>query len=199
MGDYVYRNMLKSEIVFRELLESPDARFTQLGLSRSLGFSISTVNNAVRPLSSMGAVKILPRGLRVIDREKLLYYMASVRDLDKDVIYSTRANLLPSEVEKQMPAGVVYTAYSAYRFRFDSVPADYGEVYVYSREGGEVERRFPKSPGPPNLFVLRIDRRLEELSEDGLAPNSQVFADLWNMREWYAREYVRELGGKILA
>ena len=96
-----------------------------------------------------------------------------------------------------MPAGVVYTAYSAYRFRFESVPADYSEVYVFSDEPAEVERRFPPRGGPPDLFVLSMDDRLRELSRDGIAPNSQVFADLWNMREWYAREFVRELGGKI--
>lgn len=189
--------MLKLEIVYRELLESPSERLSQLGLSRDIGISISTVNNALRPLTAMGAVKILPRRLRVIDREKLLLYWASIRDLEKDIMYSTRVDLIPSEIEKGMPASVVYTAYSAYRLRFVSVPADYSEVYVYSGVPEEVVRRFPFRIGPPNLFVLRMDRRLAELSRDGIAPNSQIFTDLWNIRDWYAREYIRELGERI--
>lgn len=189
--------MYKSEIVYRELLESPDSRLSQLGLSERLGFSISTVNNALKPLVAMGAVKILSKGLRVTDREKLLLYWASVRDLAKDVVYSTRADLMPSEIEKGMPAGVVYTAYSAYKFRFESVPADYSEVYIYSGNPGDVCKRFPQRPGSRNLFVLKMDKRLGELSKDGIAPNSQVFVDLWNVRDWYAREYVNNLGARI--
>lgn len=189
--------MFKSEIVYRELLESPGAGLSQLGLSKRLGFSISTVNNALKPLVAMGAVKILPRGLRVTDREKLLLYWASVRDLEKDVVYSTRSDLMPSEIEKGMPASVVYTAYSAYKFRFESVPADYSEVYIYSGNSGEVCKRFPQRSGPRNLFMLKMDKRLGELSKDGIAPNSQVFVDLWNVRDWYAKEYVKELGVRI--
>lgn len=192
-----YRNMLKSGVVWRELLESSGSRMSQLGLSRALHISLSTVNNAVRPLAAMGAVKILPRGLRVIDRQKLLLYWASMRDLYRDVVYSTRTGGSPSHVEKSMPAAVIYTAFTAYRFRYGSAPADYGEVYVYSGEPDEVERRFPPRDGPADLFVLRMDPRLADLSEDGLAPDSQVFADLWNIREWYAREYVNELGVRL--
>ncbi|MEW5936416.1 MAG: winged helix-turn-helix domain-containing protein [Candidatus Thermoplasmatota archaeon] len=189
--------MLKSEIVYRELLESPDLGLTQLGLAKRLGFSLSTVNNALKPLVAMGAVKVLPRGLRVTDRKKLLLYWASVRDMEKDVVYSTRAEGLPSEIEKCMPADVIYTAYSAYKFRFGTVPADYSEVYVYSEALEEIRKRFPAQHGPQNLFVLRMDRRLAEISKENIAPNSQVFVDLWNIREWYASEYVKDLGARI--
>jgi len=53
--------MKNSELVYRELLsgvETENARFTQLGLAKTLGISLSTVNNALMPLRKMGAVKI---------------------------------------------------------------------------------------------------------------------------------------------
>jgi DNA-binding Lrp family transcriptional regulator len=189
--------MFKSEIVYREMVETSDARLTQLGLSKRLGLSISTVNNALKPLVAMGAVKILRRGLRVIDKEKLLFYWASVRNLEKDVVYSTRTAKQPGEIEKGMPASVIYTAYSAYKFKFGSVPADYSEVYVYSENMEDIRKRFPQQPGPANLFVLKTDERLAVLSKDNIAPLSQVFVDLWNIREWYAKEYVKELGATL--
>lgn len=189
--------MFKSETVYREIMEMSDARLTQLGLSKRLDLSISTVNNALKPLVAMGAVKILQRGLRVTDREKLLFYWASVRNLEKDVVYSTRSDKPPSEIEKGMPASVIYTAYSAYKFKFGSVPADYSEVYVYSENMEDIRKRFPQQQGPGNLFVLKTDDRLAVLSKDNIAPLSQVFVDLWNIREWYAKEYVKELGARL--
>jgi hypothetical protein len=189
--------MYKSEMVYRELIEFAAEKLTQLGLSKRLGVSISTVNNALKPLVAIGAVKILQRGIRVTDKEKLLLYWASVRDLERDMIYSTRSDKPTSEIEKSMPADVAYTAYSAYKFRFGGVPADYSEVFVYSEGVEEIERRFPRQSGPRNLFVLKTDERLVGLSKDGIAPLGQVFVDLWNLREWYAREFVKELGARL--
>jgi hypothetical protein len=156
------------------------------------------VNNALKPLAEMGAIGILRRGVKITDAEKMLLYWASVRDLGKDIVYSTRADAPPSGIEKGMPPRVAYTAYSAYKFRFGDVPADYSEVYVYSEDVAEIKRRFPPRAGPPNLFVLKPDGRLFGLAKDDIAPLSQVFVDLWNVKEWYAREFAAALKERIL-
>lgn len=191
--------MLKTEIVYREIIESWEGKnkLSQLELSKRLGISLSTVNNAIRPLVSMGAIGVLPRSIKVIDKEKALLYWASVRDLQKDIVYSTRGGT-PGDIEKNMPYEVIYTAYSGYKFLFRDVPADYGEVYVYLRDVEAIRKRFPPQKGPPNLFVLTPDRRLPGLSKDNIAPPSQIFVDLWNIREWYAKEFIKALKEKLL-
>jgi len=190
--------MLKSEIVYRELLESKEKRLSQLWLSKTLGFSLSTINNALKPLKEMGAVEILQRGLKLRDKEKILLYWASIRNLKKDLVYSTRAEMPPSEIEKSMPQGIVYTAFSAFKFMFKDVPADYSEVYVFSSEVEKVKKTFPAQKGPQNLFILKPDKRLFEISKENIAPASQIFADLWNVKEWYAKEFTKRLKDKIL-
>lgn len=190
--------MLKNEIIYREILEHWNEKLSQLGLSKTLGFSLSTINNALKPLVAMGAVTVLPRGLKAVDKEKVLLYWASIRNLAKDVLYSTHAGAQPGAVEKSMPGGIVYSAYSAFKFKFHEVPADYSEIYVYCDTPAEVKKRFPPQKGPPNLFVLKSDRRLFELSKKDIAPMSQVFVDLWNTKEWYAKEYIKRLKEMML-
>ncbi len=190
--------MKQKEFVYRELAEFSKERLTQLGLSKTLGISLNTTNLAIKPLVSLGAVQVLQRGLNVIDKEKIVLFWANLRNLQKDIVYSTRVSAQPSEIEKNLSAGIIYTAYSAYKFRFGEVPADYSEVYVYSMDVEEIKKRFPMQKGPPNLFVLKADKRLIELSKENIAPNSQVFVDLWNLREWYAKEFVNALKERIL-
>jgi len=166
---------------------------TQAEAAKALGVSLSTVNGLVKKLERMGAVNIGQRSLKVVDAEKILLYLANVRTISEDVIYKTRVGGSVSEIEKAMPPGVLFTAYSAYKFRYNEVPADYSEVYVYADEEvlAELRRRFPPRGGPPNLFVLR--KEFDKVND------ALLFADLWNLREWYAKDYVRGLRGRILA
>ena len=191
--------MEKRELVYRELLrgflELGKAVFTQLELSGALNISLSTVNNALLPLRNMGAVKVKRRSFDVVNAKKLLYYWASVRNIEKDIIYKTRVGFkgTVAEVEKAMPPGVVFAAYTAYKFRFNDAPADYSEVYVYCADSGlkEVIKRFPQRGNNPNLFVLSKD------FDDTGMPIAHIFVDLWNLREWYARDFVKAADGKI--
>ncbi|MCD6522173.1 MAG: winged helix-turn-helix domain-containing protein [Candidatus Diapherotrites archaeon] len=164
---------------------------TQKRIAEMLKVSLSTVNNTVKTLESMGAIEVTKRGVRVIDAEKILMYVANKRNLYKDVIYKTRVNMPVAEIEKSMPAGVEFTGYTAYKFKYRDVPADYSEVYVYADEESleEIKRRFPERRGPSNLFVLRKEFEVTD---------PLIFADLWNMREWYAKEFVRRLRDRIL-
>lgn len=187
------------EQVYRELLyqaiEKKRLALTQLELSSSLKTSISVVNYALRPLERMGAVSLMRRGLRVVDVEKALYYWASVRNPQKDVAYAARVELPVTKIEKSMPQDVVFAAYSAYKFAFNDVPADYSEVYVYSSDVEEVKRRFPPSGTAPNLFVLKADRNLYRYGRTTTA--GHTFADLWNLKEWYAKDFLKALEAKI--
>jgi DNA-binding transcriptional ArsR family regulator len=187
--------MKKKEWVYRELLHSAlekhEDRLTQCSIAESLGISLSTVNNAIKPLERMGAVEISRMGFRVTDPEKALAYWGSTRDLHNDVVYRTRVEAPVSEIERLMPSEIVYSAYSAFKFKFNEVPADYSEVYVYASSLVELKDRFPERKGPPNLIVLKSDQRLAELSRQCVAPSPQIYVDLWNLKEWYAKDFLR--------
>src|SRR3989344_9509964 len=147
--------MKKIEFVYREILEraidKKEYKLTQSELSKNLKISLSTVNHALKPLIKMNSIEIRQRCFNVIDAKKILYYWASIRNLEKDIIYSTRVDLTAREIEKNMPQDIIYGAYSAYCFRFKDAPSDYSEIYVYGDES--VEKRFKKSDAPANLFV----------------------------------------------
>lgn len=182
--------MKKSVLVCLKLMETKE-NTSQAELARTLDISTSTVNRTVKKLENMGAVEINPRSLKVIDREKILMYLASMRNPHKDIIYETRAEMNVTEIEKSMPGEIQFTAYTAYKFRYEDVPADYSEVYVYGDDEGarEVKERFPKKQGPSNLFLLK--------KETEVTP-SLIFADLWNLKEWYSKEFVGGLRDRIL-
>ena len=190
--------MKKLEMVYREILHKAIERksrvFTQAELARNLHVSLSTVNAAVNVLERMGAVDIKPRALHIIDIKKILYYWASIRNLQREIVYSTRVEKPVVEVEKSMPNDVVFAAYTSYKFLFKDVPADYSEVYVYGNEN-ELKKRFPLVKGVHNLFVLRKDALMEKYGKTTSIANT--FVDLWNLKEWYAKEFVKEMGGKI--
>ena len=188
-----FLHMRKSEMVLLELFNGAK---TQKGIAEKLGISLSTVNNALEPLGRMGALEKRKFGFTLIDSEKALAFWASNRNLDRDVIYRTRFDGGVTEIENLMPSGITFTAYSAFRLRYDEVPADYGEVYVYADDLGlaELKRRFPAKEGPANVIALL---KPEILREEKIAPDALVFVDLWNLKEWYAKEFVNALGQKM--
>ena len=191
--------MKKKELVYcallYDLLEKKNARFTQLGLSRTLGISLCAVHYALSPLVKMGALRVFPRGFSVIDARKILLYWASIRTPSRDVVHKTRVDSPIAELERSLPPGVLFGAYSGYRFRFDDVPADYSEVYAYApaHRMEELIHRFPAKEGIPNLIILRADPPLERLSDRGTVPVGLLYADLWNLGTWYAKEFIHAL------
>jgi len=191
--------MNKKESIYRSIacsyIEGRNS-FTQLGLSKELSISISTVNSAVRDLAKVNAVRIGMRSFSVAEIDRVLFYWASHRNLDKDIIYCTRVDARVKEIEAGMPGGIAFTAYTAYMLYYRDAPADYSEVYLYATEGAveEIKARFKGSKGIPNLFVLRADSDLEKrIMEDRIRHSSvcpaQAFVDLWNIKSWYAKDY----------
>jgi predicted transcriptional regulator len=187
--------MKRIEEVYREMLfqsmEKKNNTLTQSSLAKALNLSLSVVNLALSPLRKMNAVNIKQRSLDIIDKKKLLYYWASVRNLDKDIIYKTRVDKPVREIESEMPADVIYAAYSAYKFKFKDVPADYSEIYVYSDDIKEIEKRFPKNNKAPNLFVLKKDTNMKQVTL------ALIFVDLWNLKEWYAKDFLKAMESKL--
>ncbi|MDP3764958.1 MAG: winged helix-turn-helix transcriptional regulator [Nanoarchaeota archaeon] len=189
--------MIKAEVIYREILykaiEKKTSIMTQSDLANALKVSLSIVNSAVKNLESMGAVEVKPRCFHVVDIKKILYYWGSVRNLPKDIIYSTRVEKPVAEIEKLMPNDIIYGAYTACKFLFKNVPADYSEVYVYGSE--DLKKRFPKNKGIPNLFVLKKEDNMEKYGKTTTIANT--FVDLWNLREWYAKEFVKAMEARL--
>ncbi len=188
--------MKRVEEAYREILyesmEKKNSKLTQSYLAKALGVSLSIVNLALKPLARMNAVSIKQRGFEVIDKKKILYYWASVRNIEKDIVYSTRVEKPARKIESEMPSEAVFAAYSAYKFKFKDAPADYSEVYVYSSNVKEIEKRFPKNNKTPNLFVLEKDRNMKLTS-------ALIFVDLWNLKEWYAKDFLKAMEERLNA
>lgn len=182
--------MLKIEYVWRELLDrtiekrNPD--FTITELAKKYALSTSVVSHALIPLRNLNIVKINKTSSKVADWERLLFFWATRRNLKKDIIYSTFS---PSPVfngEGLMPADVIPTAFTAFRYLFKRTPADYDHIYFYSNNVDKIIKRFPESKRPPNIFISKPDSYLLKSKKLGIA---QLFVDLWNLPEWYAKDF----------
>lgn len=187
--------MLKIEYIWREILyqgvelKNPDFTITELSMRFKL--STSMVSHALLPLRELGMVRIGKIKSSLIDAERLLFFWATRRNLNKDIIYKTRSELSVFEREAFMPRAVLPTAYSACRLYFDLVPSDYENIYFYADNEGEVSERFPENTKKfPNIFILKADNYLKMYKK---VPKVQIFADLWNLPEWYAKEFYDKL------
>lgn len=188
--------MKKIEFVWRHILyetvEKRITHFRQQDLAAHFAMSSSTVNAALVPLRRLGAVRVGGRGFSVVDYEKILYHWANHRRLASDIALQTHVNLPVRELESQLPAGTIPTAYTAVRERFGEPPADYDKVYCYTSDPTEVMERFEKERGKdqPNLFLLRSDPFFASYPT---IPLAQLFVDLWNLSDWYAKDFVQQV------
>jgi hypothetical protein len=193
--------MTKKEIIWREILfqaiENKKFEFTQKELAQKYRFSLSTVFNALKIPREAGAVEG-KRGFRVLDIEKFLYLWATFRKIKKDIIYQNAVKKGVFEIEGEMPPSVIFGAYSAFLKKYKVAPADYDKVYVYIDEEKieEIKKRFPPQKGYINLIVLKADPWLKNFGQ--LTPGCQTFVDLWNLTEWYAKDFLNALKEKIL-
>lgn len=191
----------KKEIIWREILHrcfnDGVLVFTQQELAGKLTVSLSTVHNALKLPRASGAIVVTGRNFRVQDKEKFLLLWASHRRLQKDLLYATTVSGGAFAIEGNVPPHAIYATYSAYRKRYDTAPADYDMVYVYIDRTHlpEVKRRFPPTEGTPNFFVLVADPRLAMYG--GTTPDVQTFVDLWNVPQWYAKDFLTALKKKF--
>jgi len=186
---------MKIERVYREILhkildeKELDAKFKQRELSKSTGLSISTVNYALKPLADMNTIAKKRFGFTVIDAKKILFYWASIRKLTRDITCKLAVNEKVEKIEASVPSRTVFTAYSAFKFKFKTIPSEYSEVVVYGNKE-DFEERFKSTGKYPNVIVLKLD---EHLLKFKIAPIAQIFVDLWNLNTWYAGEFLKKL------
>ena len=194
--------MTKKEIVWREILfealENKKIQFTQKQIAQKYGFSLSTVFNALKIPRASGIIEG-KRGLRISDIEKMLYIWATFRKLKKDIIYQTAVNKNIFAIEGEMPPSVIFGAFSAFVKKYKQAPADYDKVYVYIEKNRlpEIKNRFPKQKGSSNLFVLSADSSSRQFGK--ITPDCQTFADLWNISDWYAKDFLSALKEKMFS
>jgi len=195
--------MLKKELIWREILyqnmEKGMGRFTQKELAQKFSISLSTVFHALKIPRQLKIIEVKGRGFQIRDREKFLYLWATTRNLEKDVIYQTHLEMDSQEIESSMPDYIIHGLYSAYTHRFSDIPADYDKIYVYIEEKNlkKFKERFPEKKGYANLIVLKSDAFLDKYGT--ITPLAQTFVDLWNVREWYGKEFIKSLKEKIIS
>lgn len=193
--------MFKKEIIWREILyqaiEKQIFNFQQIKLAEKFGYSLSTVFNALKTPREIKAIEVSGKGFKITSVEKMLYLWGTQRKLNKDVIYKTFTSEPVAKIESAMPAEIIWGAFSAYKYKFGSTPADYGKVYVYADDINEIKKRFPEKKGPANLFVLKKDNYLKNYGQIGTL--AQMFVDIWNSEDWYAQEFLKKLKEKISA
>ncbi len=191
--------MLKIEYVWRELLyqaiEKNNPTFSISLLAKKFSLSTSVVSHALFPLKELKIVNVRKIGSEVRDVERLLTFWATRRNLKKDLIYQSFSPLSVFERETLMPPDVYPTAYSAFRLYFDDAPADYENIYFYTSDLYSVKNRFPESPKKqPNIFILQEDPFFKVYKKTTLA---QIYADLWNLPEWYTKDFLEGVLLKI--
>lgn len=191
--------MTKKEILWRHILiEAMDKHaliFTQKSLAEQFDISTSTVFNALKAPRKLGAIEVTGRFFKVRSAEKLLLLWATQRNIKKDFIYSTRVDAPVGEIEGKMPPNVIFGAFSAYRLKYQTAPADYSVVYIYSEDLEPIQKRFPLKKGNPNLFVMKPDSYLSDFGKT--TPDAQTFVDLWNIPEWYAKDFLDAIKKKM--
>jgi hypothetical protein len=196
--------MLKKEIVWREILtrfiENKEREFTQKKLANYFSFSLSTIHNALKIPRKSGIIEISKKGFILKDCEKMLNLWATFRNIEKDIMYKTFVKDLPQNIESNMPEGVIFGGYRALIEYLKDSPADYDKVYVYSdlESLTMIKKRFPPSKDSKNynLFVLKADSFLKNYSTK-ITPVAQTYVDIWNMKDWYAKEYLKSFRDKF--
>lgn len=195
--------MKKKETIWRNILHEALTKrtdvFTQKNIAKQFHYSTSTVYNALKIPRELGAIEVTGRFFRLRDFEKLLLVWATQRYIIRDIIYQTHIEMTTQKIEGSMPPNTVFGAFSAYRLKYEESPADYDAVYIYSKDLEAIQQRFPKEKNRkknPNLFVLKPDKFLDEFGT--ITPDVQTFVDLWNLPQWYAKDFLEALKKKIL-
>lgn len=195
--------MTKKEIIWRDILVQfrlkKRVTFTQKELAAYFGFSLSTVFNALKTLREAHVVEVSGRNFRLDSYKKLLLLWASMRRIDRDIIYRARVELDTKSLEALMPPHVRFGFYSAFSFAYNFTPADYDHVYVYSAavRVSEILNRLPASRSKnrtPNFFILKEDPWFARYHDPFL---EQILVDVWNAPEWYAKDFLKSLEEKL--
>lgn len=195
--------MLNIETIWHHLLNDAisnnNYRHTQKDISKNLGYSLSTVNLAINRLSDVGAVVKSGKYFNMADIKKLLYYWATHRKLDKDIMYKTHSNNPILEIEGLTPPSAIIGGYTAAKYLLSESPSDYSKVYFYDKPENleDYTKRFPpkNNKGENNIFVVKAHPILSMYGKTTTI--SQTFVDIWGMSDWYSRDFITSLEEEI--
>lgn len=181
-----------------EALNEGEFRHTQKKLAQQFRYSLSTVHHALHTPTEMGAIRKAGKFFVLQDFKKLLYYWASIRAPRRDLLYETAVNLPIREIEGLAIPGSIYGAYSAAKRFLGEPPADYSKAYFYILPSDlpNFKRRFPPNQkAPANTSALKM---LPLMRQYGPTTSLvHTFVDLWNLADWYARDFTQALEAKI--
>ncbi len=193
--------MKKIETIWHHLLwlalKKREFKHTQQEIAIFFGYSLSTVHLAVKQLALVGAIDIRGKFFIVTDVKKILVFWATHRNLSKSIMYETYVDQSIQEIEGLIPFDAIIAGYSAVKYILKEIPSDYSKVYFYIDEEklDEVKKRFPKSANTSNIIVLKAYAKQSAYGKSTSLPQSYV--DLWNMNDWYAKDFLHELERKI--
>ncbi|MBU0998574.1 hypothetical protein KJ570_03535 [Patescibacteria group bacterium] len=194
--------MKKIETTWHHLLwsalEKHQFKHTQKSLADYFGYSLSTINLAIKKAEAIGAIKMSGKFFVLSDPKKLLFYWATHRDLDKDYLYKTYSSLPISEIEGLIPPQSIIGGFSAAKKILGEAPSDYSKVFFYlpQEEIETATKRYPPSvKEPKNIFILKSYPKQKEYGQIATLP--QTFVDLWNLPDWYAKDFLTSLEEKI--
>ncbi|MBI1883967.1 MAG: hypothetical protein HYS08_07165 [Chlamydiae bacterium] len=184
--------------VLHEALTHERFQHTQQDLARKFRYSLSTVHHALEAPSQMGAIRKAGKFFVLHDFRKLLYFWASIRSLNRDILYSTTLNQSTREIEGMAIPGSIYATYRAARQWLGESPADYSRVYFYVSPSdlSAFQRRFPPSlKEPRNTFALKMAPEMREYGS--WTTLAQTFVDIWSLSDWYGRDFTQALQEKM--
>ena len=149
-------------------------------------------------------MRVKQRSLDVIALDRLLLYWATAQKLKKRHCIPDKGKCTCKGDREEHANGIAFTGYTGYRLVFNDALADYSEVYLYATEESlkEIKRRFEPNDRIPNVIVLKCDSDLEtaikrhRLKASSVCP-AQLFADLWNINQWYAKDFVDALSKRL--
>ena len=193
--------MKKIETIWQYLLfqaiEQREFRHTQAGLAQLFHYSTSTINLALVKPTAIGAIRKSGKFFVVADVIKLLYLASTIRSLAKDIIYHTYSDLPIRELEGLAPAGAVFGGYSAASQILGEPPADYTTLHLYADPAdiATIQSRYPISKTGNSQVVIFKKPTYAPIKNHTSLPHT--FVDIWNLSDWYARDFTQALEDKI--
>lgn len=194
--------MKKIETIWHHLLwqalEKKQYKHTQMDMANCFGYSLSTVNLALEKPTQIGAIRKTSRFFVLNDFKKLLYYWATNRNLIKDIVYKTYFSGSVTKAESLVPPEAIYAGYTAGKKILSEASADYTKLYFYIDNSriDEVKKRFPKQKtGETEVLALKLNPTEKSYGKVTTLP--QTFIDVWNMADWYAKDFVKCLEKRI--
>jgi hypothetical protein len=177
----------KFERIYRELLIGSLREVSlirQEDIASECAVSLGLVNKTVRKLELAKAVEATRSGVRVLSPARLLNLWAAERNLGKDVWRSFRLDPI-SEVERDLPRGVLVTGSSGWFSVSGRRPAEYDRLFFYVKDVESFESWFGFRKSRvrrvnPNVFALCVDdEHLVRSSERGVVCVPQVYVDVY--------------------